>query len=390
MKRFFLFGLVLGAAACAPKAENPEIIGVTFDRLFEEGWQAYARGDYATAEAKFDSILKYVDATRPEIYLALSLAQVPLSKFSNVQANARIALSLIGEPFDVRETLLVADTLQDQAGPELEARLILSDPFIPVGAQVFQEGMWWLNLRLLDATDRTLADGLAQGQVPLGFVGETVAFLMRGWNGETLYVAFPDPVGGVISTYPYVDSTTVVGFTVETLYYVPGETLVVDTVYEFQTVSIDRVVDFPRPSDGISGLVLVRNGLSPVTDLHILAYHVLGLASFLQGGDDPLKRVLALSYFQAALQLAEEKGGYSFEPVPGLVDWGRYFSECYLRVGAAEAAISAFLYYNAVADLNAVLVSAGETPLSPFFTATLEDLVDLYQGLDKARQVCGL
>lgn len=386
MKRIWIWGALLGLFACAPKKENPAIIGVSFDRLYQEGWEAYAQSDYATAEAKFDSILKYVDASNPEVYLAAALAQVPLRKFSQADANAGIALALLGDPFTTEDTLPLAQVFTDATAP-FEGHLVLSSPFLPVDG-VRLEGYWMGDILLLDPSGRTRSDAIANGWVPLGLVGEEAAFRLMGWQGETLYVATGDDVGATISTVDLVDSSTVT-LVEETVYYVPGETVVVDTQYVYSVVSVDRQMQPPVPGDAFNGVLLVRNSLSSLSDLHILAYQVRGMGRYIQGQDNPGALPVALAYFDAALQLISEKGGYTFAPVEGVLNWSAYFSECAIRLEYAKAAADAGLFYNAATRLNPVLTGAGQSPIAPVLTPSAAELQALFDAIQVAKGICG-
>jgi len=391
MKRGLLFGVVLGVVACAPKTQNPEIIGVTFDRLYEEGWRAYAKGDYATAEAKFDSILKYVDATRADVYLAAALSQVPQRKTSAAEANVGLALSLIGNPYRAVENLSPSEVIA-LAPTTTRTGFRLAEDFLPVGGLSGGSGDFWkFSLSLADLPARREGAALTTRQVPLGFAGELVPFRLLGWNGDTAFLELGFVEGSAYASVTRVNPNDTVRVVYDTVYNVPGEGVVVETLVVLGQVTIQKIATYPDLQDALSGVFLVRDPNSvptdSISDLHILAYITLAANALVSGANKPASYVYGIAYAKAAGNLIAERGrGFAYEPLPGMRL--PQFRGCWADVLQAKAAFQAQLYYNAAVALNKILVPAGQTPLTPSFFLTASEISDLSGKIGEVEAIC--
>ncbi len=390
MKRAFLFalvGLVLGVVACAPKTENPSITGVTYDRLYREGWEAYAQGDYALAQAKFDTILAQVTAADPLIYISKAFALIPQRRVSDVDAQVSIALALKGgDPFQHPATL-----------PITGATVVSASPFVfQVNTAVpfygFVEGVsfqtvadvngWAASVALGPGHDATTAIG--SGSVPLGLSGGNFTFLLSSLEDSGVVFSYAGAQGTVLNTLSLPDSSQPPSLLLDTVVYVPGETLVVETTYVYPTVNVNVLLDVPLVDDSLSGSFLVRDGSVTADTLSVLAYLARAAAAYMEGLSDPVKMARSAALAAATQALLDEMGltNFDWDPLGDGRLAGR-FSYTRTQILQARAYLRMQLFKNAARKVNEIYGSVQipeDTTFTPEVIQTLVNLIEQVEG----------
>lgn len=387
MKRLVMFGILLGAVACAPKTENPPITGVTYDRLFQEGWEAYARGDYALAQAKFDTILTQVSASDPLIYISKAFTLIPQRKVSDVDAQVSIALALKGgDPFQHVSALPVTNATVLNANP-LTVQVGVGQSFLGfVDGVSFQtvadENGWAAAVKLGPGHDLTAAIGT--GTLPLGPTGGNFTFLLSSLEDSGVVFTYAGAQGAVLSTLTVPDSSQPPSIVQDTVLYVPGETLVVETTYVYPTVNVNVLLDAPLMNDSLSGSFLLRDSNVPADTLSVLAYLAQASAAYMEGLSDPAKMSKSAAYAAAVQALLDELGLQSFDWDP-LGD-GRLsgrFSYKRAQILQARSFLRMQLYKNAARKVNEIYGSVQipeDTTFTPDVIQTLMNLIDQVEG----------
>ncbi len=387
MKRALLFGVVLGVVACAPKTEKPPITGVTYDRLFQEGWEAYAQGDYALAQAKFDTILAQVTAADPLVYISKAFALIPQRRTSDVDAQVSIALALKGgDPFQHPTTL-----------PIIGATVVSTSPFVfqvrtAVPFYGFVEGVsfqtvadengWAASVLLGPGHDAATAIG--SGSVPLGLSGGSFAFLLSSLEDSGAVFSYAGAQGTVLSTLSLPDSSQSPSLVLDTVVYVPGETLVVETTYVYPTVNVNVLLDVPLADDSLSGSFLVRDTNVAVDTLSVLAYLARAAAAYMEGLSDPAKMARSAALAAATQALLDEMGltNFDWDPLGDGRLTGR-FSYTRTQILQARAYLRMQLFRNAARKVNEIYGSVQipeDTTFTPEVIQTLVNLIEQVEG----------
>lgn len=388
MKRLVMFGVLLGVVACAPKTETPPITGVTYDRLFREGWEAYAEGDYALAEAKFDSILKYVTVADPVVHLSKALAMIPQGR--NPEGVLGVAFSLLGKPF-VEETVRIGwidvldTTRAGEVGAEYDILTMRLEQTWPVPLRLEGlPGSWKVNLVLGPSHAVDSAD-IVRGSILLGKSGERVSLGFMKSMDDTVIIALPKKLGDSVRSVDVLDLYHPI-IVEETTLYVPGETLVVvrDTQYNLVTLAVHLAV--PAPDDSFEVVALVRDPAFPgnqVDTVHAFAYLVGAVQNYYLAlsqnkWDEYGWQVVA--YADAMLRLIHEKGWNNFQyPISPGLGLENLVSERMANGILAEAYFHLGMFSDAVRALNEFYGTQVIDPAAPVDEALYQQILQHLQ-----------
>ncbi len=386
MRRFLLWslafaGVVLGG--CAVKQEKPSLVGVEYDRLFQEGWEAYARGEYALAEAKFDTILSAVTAADPIVYVSKAFTLGPQRKYSEVDAQISIALALKGgDPFR-RVSRLPVRGVQVISSTPFEFQVDVGQDFLG-----YLEGVEFQTIADVNGWGTSVYLGSAHALdttvVALGLEGGSFSFLLMSLESQGVVLRYPGTQGEVLETLSVPDSSQTPSVVVETLVYIPGETLIVETTYVYPTVDVNVVLDVPQAGDSLEGLFLVRDTNIEADTLSVLAYLALATAAYARGLSDPVAMARSAAFAAAAQSLMDEQGwgDFAWDPL-GDGSLRAYFSYRRAQVLQAKSFLRMQLYPNAARVVNEIYGSVQipeDTTFTPEVIRALMDLLDQVEG----------
>lgn len=373
------------AGGCVVKKENPAIVGVAYDRLYREGWQAYAAGDYALAQAKFDTLLSEVTAADPKVYLAKAFSLIPQRKFDDVEAQVSIALALgNGDPYHRRSHLPIQGVTLLTASP-LMFQVDVGQPFLGyVGGVSFgsvaDENGWMVSVFLGPGH----APGTTSATIPLDFEGKTFTFLLVKQESVGVVLQYPGAQGASLNTVYIPDTTDVPTIELDTVVYIPGETLVVETTYIYPSDTFYLTLDLPMVGDSLEGTFLIRDTSVAMDTLEALGYLALASAAYAQGLADPTMMAKSVAFARAAQRLLDEKGWNTFAWDPlGDNTLSSRFSYLRTQILQAKAFLQMQLYSNAARMVNEIYDSLVVPEDTTFTPEVIQQIATLIENQDR-------